>query len=448
VLYDENTEKIVLAFLLKDVKYINISRSFLKPDFFSLENLKRIYKFAVNVFDKWHTVVDYEILSRTMERNNFTEETRTEFLLLFEEMKQMDIDESKFSFYIDILKDLKIKRDLSEVFSSYPPASIEAANGEALLLEVGRKIHEARIGSGLLHVDKNFVYDSEFSIARLNEYEDRKKNGDISGIPYGWRFLDELTGGHYRQQMTLVFSRSGVGKTRALHTFGFNASRSGARGLFVTIEMSKMEIGRMYDSRLCNLKLEDIRRGTLNPVEEDKWRGLMDMMSMNTDDNRGIYVVDMARGCTVQAIEEEIVMYERQYGKLDFVIVDYLLLMESENERLQRDERIGAMARDLKELARVRDVSMITAIQANRKAEEIKGEEINIQHISVSDLVAAHSDTIMYLFRTTNDLMNNTLQVNLVKSRNTANKTFPIFADFSRSFLGDQAPTSELMVHS
>jgi len=434
--YDEEIEKTVLAYLLKNVRHINTSRNFMRPDFFYFQNLRRMYSALVRVFDSWHTTMSYEIFAGLLKKAKVPVETETAFQILFHEITAIEVDDDKFSYHIDRLKDLKIKRDLAGTASLLTPEVIQGGDGEAILNALNERVHKMRIDSNLLVVKKNFIFEKDFIEERIKEYEYRKEFGDMAGIPFGWSKLDDFTSGHYPGEVTLVFSRTGGGKTRVLTTFAYNGATAGRKGMFITIEMSNIEIARLYDSRMGRVHFEALKKGKLTVEDEEKWRGLLDLMG-EKDDN-GLYVVDMPRGCTVSAIEEEINSYEKLYGKLDFVVVDYLMLMDSVERTTDTKEKLGEIVRGLKQMARIKQVSVLTAIQANRKVTDIKGEEVGTEHISLSDQVAAHCNNILYLYRSGDDILTNTLQVNLVKYRDGGNITFSVHTDWKIAYIGDE----------
>lgn len=434
--FNEEMEKIVLAYLLKDVKYVGISRHILNETFFSLKNLQRIFKAIIRVFDQWQMKMDDPVFKEILIANKLNPEEETQFLLLFSELQLMDVEEEKFIYYLDNLKDLKIKRDISLAISGYTTEAIQNGIGEKLLIDIQEKINNVKIETGEIEIKKNFVFDPDFVDERIELYNKRKLLGDVPGIPYGWKRMDEYTGGHFPGELTLVFSRTGGGKTRTLHSLSYNAIQNNRKGMFITIEMSTFEIARLYDSRMCRLHFDKMKKGKLTQVEEEKWLSILSLMSAKED--KGLYVLDIPRGCTIKTIEEEISFYERRNGKLDFVTVDYLTLMRSLDRHRDSAERIGETARQLKEVGRLKNVSMITAAQANRKVLEVKGEEAGTEHISISDQVAAHCNNILYLFRTPDDVISNTIQVNLVKYRDGGNVTFPLFAEWKMSYIGDE----------
>lgn len=441
---NESLEKKVVSYLLQDTRFISVSEQFLKPTFFADPKLRRMLKLTLGFYVKWQATLDYDWFKKKIKKAKLTAEEETEFLLLYKELRSQKVDDEKFSFYCDELKDLTIKRGVEKLVDKYGKSlkSDKLDDGEKLVSNLNEDIHNLRIDSNLLTVTKQFVYENVED--RIDEYDARKKLGDIPGIPFGWGKLDQLTGGYFPQELITIFSRTGGGKTRALHNLGYNATIHGRKGLFITIEMSAREICRLYDARLTKLHFLDIKKGKLDEDGELKWKGLIRMMEMKKM-QKGFYVVDMPAGCTVESVAQEINEYERRFGKLEFVVVDYLLLMESASKVKNKADLVGDIAKELKKLARRKNVAILTAAQANREAvkQEVQSD-VGTEHISISDQIAHHSNVILYLWRSTQDKIKNKLQVKIVKYRDGGDINFELYADWSHNYLGDAVWNVEL----
>ena len=430
--FDEHVERTLVAYIVKDGKYANMSQNVLKPEMFEFPNIRRIYAFCRRASEKWHATVTYDMFYHALKSQNLSAQDETNYLLLFQELQAMEVEADKFQYYMDMLKDLKIKRDLFSLVNA-TQQKIGTQDGEETLHGLIRSLNDIKIDVNMLEVKKQFVYENVEE--RIRAYELRKQQGEVPGIPYGWLPLDQFTGGHFPGELTLVFARTGVGKTRTLANFAFNASGAGYDGLFITIEMSNLEIARLNDARACRLHYEKLKKGHLTPEEEQKWISII--TKMEREGERGFYMIDMPRGCTTSAVEEEINLYERQYGKLDVVFVDYLALMHSEGKWKDSSERYGQLSQELKQLARVKNVSVMTAAQANRKATDVEGVEVGTEHIALSDQVAANCNNVIYLYRTDEDTLKNTLQANLVKYRDGGNKAFMLYTKWENNIISD-----------
>lgn len=435
---NEEYERIVIAFLLKDVKYISISDKLLKSEFFTTPMLKVFYKAIRKSYENWHSPLDNVWFEKLMAKSGkLKSEEEMEYALELRKLQKLEINEAKFSYYVDIIKNVAVTNELAVVVEKYSKKlKGDLVNGEEIINGLSNDIHKLKSNTGILEIKRGFVYEDVEK--RILEYDDRKKAGAIPGIPFAWAELDKLTGGHYKQEMTTFFSRTGGGKSRALHNVAYNATVAGYKGLFVTVEMPGNEIARLYDARLTKLHFDKIKKSQLNDDEELKWKGLLRLMEMNQK-QKGFYIVDVPSGCTPETIYQEVNEYERRFGKLDYVVVDYLLLLEATKKTRNRVDMVGEVAKELKEIARSKDISMITATQANREALEVEVQsDVGTQHVAISDQIAHHSDVMLYLWRSTQDKIKNKIQVNLAKFRYGGGLTFELYADWNKNFIGDK----------
>jgi replicative DNA helicase len=440
--YSEEAEKTVLSYLLWDVKFTNIAQQILRESFFYYKNLKRMYAAIDRVYKRWHTTMSYDMFEKILNKNQeMTEGEKTGFLVLFQELSAMTLDDTRFNYWLDSLADLKMKRDAANLIDRYKD-QVETMDGKEILEGMNLDLHSIRIDSNLLVINKGFVFDNVEE--RFRDYEQTKLHGEVPGIPYGWTKLDKQTGGHFPGEVGLVFSRMGVGKTRILNTWAYNAAHQGFNTMFITIEMSHKEIARMSDSRVCELYYEKLKKAKLTPEEEEKWKYILQMMSQSQ--NRGIYLVDMPRGCTTSSVEEEINQYERTIGKLDCVVIDYLMLMDSLDSSARREDKYGDIVKELKQIARLKNVSILTGMQASRKATEVEDPlQVGLEHVALSDQIPAHINMGIYVFRTADDKLNNQIQVNMLKSRDSAQEHFPLYTDWNYSYIGDTLPKKQSM---
>jgi hypothetical protein len=77
-------------------------------------------------------------------------------------------------------------------------------------------------------------------------------------------------------------------------------------------------------------------------------------------------------------------------------------------------------------------------MQANRNATEVDDQmQVGLEHIALSDQIPAHINTALYAYRTADDVVNNTIQVNLLKTRDGATDHFVLYTDWDYSYIGD-----------
>ena len=128
----------------------------------------------------------------------------------------------------------------------------------------------------------------------------------------------------------------------------------------------------------------------------------------------------------------EIKKFKKIYP-LDFVVIDYLGLM-STGLKVSREEDLGIISRELKNIAKREDIIMITAAQANRKTME--QTNVGLENIGYSDQIAHNADFVGYIKR--GKIIDKILDVKILKNREgPSNVDMKFFVDFATNLIKD-----------
>jgi replicative DNA helicase len=129
----------------------------------------------------------------------------------------------------------------------------------------------------------------------------------------------------------------------------------------------------------------------------------------------------------------------KRKSQLGLLIVDYLQLIDPENQRDPRQEQVARIARRLKGLARELKVPVLCLAQLNRQAEDNKPR---LGHLRESGAIEQDADVVMFIHRddaqAPDDLApaGNVAQAELIiaKQRNGPTGVVPLFwyKDFTR----------------
>jgi replicative DNA helicase len=392
------------------------------------------------VFDKHKALLDREILDKGIEKAKLPPEEELKVLSLFEQIKEIEVKDDKFHWYLEQLREMAIRRGIAKLIAKYQEkVKLSDRDGTILFNEFVQDLYKTRLELDMVKIKKGFVYDKESIEERIKMYQTRKEKGDIAGIPSGFKELDSKTGGSFPGELVTVFARTSAGKSRLLHNMSYNATEAGFKAIYVTIEMAGDEINRLYDARLCRQYYDKIKKGKLDPQEEDKWLGIMRMME-RAKTHKGFYTIDIPSGCTADILEQEVDEYEKQFGKLDLLTVDYLGLMTTTERAKSKTERMGIASQHLKEMARDRRITVLTAAQANRKAAEAEkeNEHIGSEHVGFSDEISANSSMMLYIHSNQKKQSTNQMDLSLIKHRDGPKDSMKLYVDWARNYIGDE----------
>jgi len=185
--------------------------------------------------------------------------------------------------------------------------------------------------------------------------------GEAGGLATGFRDFDGITGGLEPGQFVIVAARPSVGKT----VFGCNVAdhvaRTGGAVLFLTLEMTRPEIGQRILAARSGVPVHAMRSGT---KDREDWRRMAG--ELPAADRQRLWIDDTP-AVTVSHVRAKARRLKRKAGGLDLIVIDYLQLMRGTGDN--RTQEIGSISRALKTLAKELHVPIIALAQLNRSVE-------------------------------------------------------------------------------
>src|SRR4029453_5851452 len=88
--------------------------------------------------------------------------------------------------------------------------------------------------------------------------------GRSTGVPFGYGFVDRLTGGMQGGDIVLIVGRPGIGKTYTLLNFASRAWKAGYSPMIVSMEMMQLQIARRIVGIITGLDPNQIKKGTVS----------------------------------------------------------------------------------------------------------------------------------------------------------------------------------------
>lgn len=220
-----------------------------------------------------------------------------------------------------------------------------------------------------------------------------KLEGGISGIPTGFKYLDEKLSGLQNSDLIILAARPAMGKTAFALTLALNAAvKHGSSVLIFSMEMSKEQLGERLLSMQSKVAMKNLKSGNVDRSDWENIHYAMDLMAkanINIDDSGDINVMEMKRKCRRLKTEKG----------LDFVIIDYLQLMSSEGKSDNRVQEVSAISRNLKLLAREIDCPVLVLSQLSRKPDERTDKRPMLSDLRESGSIEQDADVVIFLYR-------------------------------------------------
>ncbi|MFD2757566.1 replicative DNA helicase [Gulosibacter faecalis] len=219
------------------------------------------------------------------------------------------------------------------------------------------------------------------------------RDGELTGVPTGFRDLDALTNGLHPGQMIIVAARPGMGKsTLALDLCRWASIHADMPSIFFSLEMSRSEIAMRLLSAEASVKLQHMRTGK---VSDDDWQKIS--RTQGDIANAPLYIDD-SPNMTLVEIRAKCRRLKQKHG-LKLIVIDYLQLMTSGKRVESRQQEVSEFSRALKLLAKELEVPVIALSQLNRNSEQRADKKPAISDLRESGSLEQDADMVILLHR-------------------------------------------------
>ena len=219
------------------------------------------------------------------------------------------------------------------------------------------------------------------------------RDGELTGVPTGFRQLDELTNGLHPGHLIIVGARPAMGKSTLALDFARSASvKHHCPTIFFSLEMGRSEIAMRLMAAEATISMQDMRKGRLGT---DDWtkiaatRGRINDAPLYIDDSPNMSLVEIRAKCR---------RLKQKMG-LKLVVIDYLQLMTSGKRVESRQQEISEFSRALKLLAKELQVPVIALSQLNRGPEQRADKRPALSDLRESGSIEQDADIVILLHR-------------------------------------------------
>ena len=270
--------------------------------------------------------------------------------------------------------------------------STDGRSSEELLDEAQRLVFEisergSRSESGFKSV-KKILPDAMKRIEELHESE-----GDITGIPTGYRNFDKYTAGLQNQDLIIIAGRPSMGKT----TLAVNIAENAAIGSKIptaifSMEMSSEQLMFRMISSLGRVDQTHLRTGNFH---DEDWLRINTAVQLMSD--APLYIDDTPAMTPIE-VRARARRLKREHG-LGLIILDYIQLMHVSGSKENRATEISEISRSLKALAKELKIPIIALSQLNRAVDSRTDKRPILSDLRESGAIEQDADLIVFLFR-------------------------------------------------
>lgn len=192
----------------------------------------------------------------------------------------------------------------------------------------------------------------------VSMHDQRQRSGQLSGITFGFDYLDKVSDGAQPGDTIAIVGRPSVGKSYILFKMATQAYSLGHVPLVVSMEMPKIQCARRLLSLLSGVPVRHVRFGKLSHWGREKLlRGIS-----NLSDDRAFPLMPGSLELTIDRIESII----REVSP-SAVYLDGGYLVRTRKAITSRWERITEVAEIVKKCATKYDIPIFVSYQFNRQ---------------------------------------------------------------------------------
>lgn len=298
---------------------------------------------------------------------------------------------ANIEYYAKIVKEKSILRQLIQTSTEIITESYQdRSDVESFLDEAERaifQISENRVRPSFYPI-RDIVKQSFKTLERLYE-----KKELVTGVPSGFKELDQMTAGFQPSDLIIVAGRPSMGKTAfCLNVAQYAAIEKRTPVAVFSLEMSKEQLViRMLCSE-AHVEGSKLRTGFLS---EGDWPRLT--IAAGNLSEAPIFIDDTA-ALSVLELRAKARRLKADQG-LGMVIVDYLQLMKGRTRADNRQQEISEISRSLKAVAKELNIPVIAVSQLSRRTEERTGMRPQLSDLRESGAIEQDADLILFLYR-------------------------------------------------
>lgn len=384
------TEKALLGCLIVDpILYNEIIDGLTPEDFYSTSNRKVFAALSALNFEG--SAVDITTLSDRLKRTqDFDKIGGFEFLTDLAANAPLSHNVKEYS---QIIKDNALTRQIIQAGSEIVDSAYKEHDSvEDLLQNAESKIFN--LSQGRNHENsmvpiRNVVFETLEKIQETNT-----NHGKLTGIPTGFKELDQRTSGLQKSDLIIIAARPSMGKTAFVLNIAVHAAVKEHKSVLIfSLEMSRQQLVQRMILSEALVDSNRVRTGDLRGAED--WTPItfsaekLAQSHITINDTPGISLTEMRSICRKRQIEE----------KIDLIIIDYMQLMQGTGKTENRQHEISEISRGLKQIAREMDCPVICLSQLARGPESRNDKRPMLSDLRDSGSIEQDADVVMFLYR-------------------------------------------------
>lgn len=386
-------EQAVLGALIIDREALPRVLEILKPDLFSLQANRLVYEAVAALFEQGEAI-DILTVTQQLRRHGTLDQLPGGAYYLTELTGQV-ASAANLEFHARIVAQKYLQRELVRVCEE---VKFQALDDTHDVFDLLNEAEQQLYSLSWNQLRRDSLPASSLVPQTIRELEEiQKREGGVTGVPSGFRNLDELTGGWQKSDLIIVAARPAMGKTAFMLSLARNAAiRYQTPVALFSLEMSSQQIAQRLLSAETELDMNKLRKGDL---AQHEW---VQLQSRSAELSRAPLFINDTPAISIYDLRTKCRRLKAEHG-IGMIMVDYLQLMSAGAQRMgNREQEISAISRSLKELAKELNVAVIALSQLSRAVEtrSVGGDKRpQLSDLRESGAIEQDADVVMFLYR-------------------------------------------------
>lgn len=345
-------EEAVLGALLIESKTLDEVNAILKPESFYKETHQKIYRAILNLKDQ-SKAIDILTVANELRSAGLLDEVGGAYYLASLTSKigsAVHVD-----FHAKVIAEKYIRREIIRLSSELVNTMFDEHS--ELISEINTFDNQLKETLSFTKSDEKHIM---LAVNEMAEYSIKLNENLIpKGIPTGYTYFDDFSGGIQRGDLMIIAGETSSGKTTLALNILRNTSIHGTRSAIYSYEMTSFQIAARMVAHDQKISSKDIIRGMI-PSNSIKLITSRVTRLVNSQ----TYIVKPS-GTGFAKLVQDISRMVKLYG-LDLIVIDYLQLISNSKKGLSTADMIAEMSNRLKSLAVELNVAIILLSQLAR----------------------------------------------------------------------------------
>lgn len=385
-------EKVVLGALMIDKDAFTVVSEIIKPETFYEARHQKIYE-AVQSLNLQEKPVDIMTVTEELRHKGTLEDVGGPAYVV--ELSSQVASSAHIEYHAHILAQKFLARQLIQFASMIETDAFDETvdvddlmqKAEGALFEISQK----NMLQDYVQIDTIVDQAHQLLLQASN------REGGLTGIPSGFRKLDDITAGWQPSDLVIIAGRPAMGKTSFALSIAKNVAIDYRKPIaFFSLEMNNVQLVNRLISNVCSIPGNKILNGQLTPDEWERFDSNIRKMQ-----GAPIYVDDTP-GLSIFELRTKARRLVREHG-IELLMIDYLQLMNANGMRFNsRQEEVSTISRSLKGLAKELNIPVLALSQLSRAVEQRDGPEgkrPQLSDLRESGAIEQDADMVLFVHR-------------------------------------------------